>query len=58
MANKYLDILFQDEAILYIMPMLPMKIAILRRVLLRPFAHLPGPVNDVLILYFHQDLSP
>lgn len=35
-----------------------MEVVIFCGILLGPLAHLPGLVDDVLILYFHKDLPP
>lgn len=55
--NKGLDLLLQGEAVFYVMLMFLIEVAILYEVLFTPLYHLSGLVNNILILFFYQNLS-
>lgn len=54
--DQSFDLLLQDEAVLNVMPVLLIKMVVLCEIFLGSLIYLPRPVNDILILYLHQDL--
>lgn len=55
-ANQSFNLL-QGKAVLHVMPIFSIEIVVLYEILLGLLTHLSMPTDDILVLYFHHDLS-